>query len=66
MLSCVLPAAQVKAFSWPKIATRGVFTQELKAFQKTQDKDSTKIESGGFKQQLMGFKGLDSPRWHNI
>lgn len=43
-----------------------MYMQELKASQKTQDKDSAKIESEGFTQQLMGFKGLDSQRWHSI
>ena len=39
----MLRAARMKAFSYVKIATRTMFVQELKAFQKIQDKDATKI-----------------------
>jgi len=51
----MLPAAQMKAFSYVKIATRRMFVRGLKAFQKIQDKDATKMEPEGFEQQLMGF-----------
>lgn len=51
----MLRAARMKAFSYVKIATRRMFVQELKAFQKIQDKDATKMEPEGFEQQLMGF-----------
>jgi len=50
-----IPAVQIRAFSCVKIASRRMFVQELKAFQKTQDKRFYKNRTRRFQTTVDGF-----------